>query len=388
MGMVDTIVVALDFNETEDAVITRATDLARQFGACLQPVHALDILENKDRATNHVEQACAIWAKAGLSVLKPIVIRGYADSVILSVANSCDANMIIVGARRKTLADRLLQGVTANKIIHKAVMPVWVVHQEKEAKPIKNILCPIDFSSFSEQALRTAIHLCHDWDAKLQVMHVITPDAKASAKFDHDKLTEQFRKFCYRASRNHQEVDQILVEGHVSEIIMSKIEELDIDLVVMGAVGQGSILDQFIGNNSDRTLRRASCCVLTIRHQDIFRVMHEGFEGRECSMGHDFVKINAEELAKAIEQLYGKAKDYAERGMLDEALEAYQDCLDKDNMFSQAYEGIADIYTKLGKDDLAAHYNELARDRRRIVWQQRVQANVRQQHAFFTDISG
>ena len=145
---------------------------------------------------------------------------------------------------------------------------------------IKRILCPTDFSIFSDRALRHAIALARQFDARLNVVHVIPPlypTSGASYYFPAPILAgpelrqgvqEELRRFVAPADEARVPVEAQIRDGQPWREIQALAEELPADLVVMGTHGTGGFERLFLGSVAERVLRRLRCPVLTVCHEE------------------------------------------------------------------------------------------------------------------------
>ena len=77
-----------------------------------------------------------------------VVVEGVAFDQIISHAETCNTNVIVVGSGAGADGSRL--GITAERVCRKALKPVWVVSPGGPGFP-RSILCPVDFSKPSAQ---------------------------------------------------------------------------------------------------------------------------------------------------------------------------------------------------------------------------------------------
>jgi nucleotide-binding universal stress UspA family protein len=143
---------------------------------------------------------------------------------------------------------------------------------------IKLILCPIDFSEFSERAYHHALSLAEHYHAKLVALHVVELWRHPSASFASSAgLYEEFRQTLHASGEKqlrqfaknyiHDEIHPELVvhEGTVPDSILSFAQEQKADLVVMGTHGQRGFDRLMLGSVTDRVMRSAPCPVLAVR---------------------------------------------------------------------------------------------------------------------------
>lgn len=155
----------------------------------------------------------------------------------------------------------------------------------------KRILCPVDLSSFSLDALRLAVRIAETNDAMLDVLHVIhnpfdeiymtgitqadpasmegyTTEPQARAKIL--RATEEsseilLKQFCREVIPSHIKVRYHVRKGDPFENILESAEDFLIDLIVLAAHGRTGIKRLVIGNVAEKIVRHAPCPVLTLK---------------------------------------------------------------------------------------------------------------------------
>ncbi len=145
---------------------------------------------------------------------------------------------------------------------------------------IDHILCPTDFSVFSERALRHAAALARRFEARLTVLHVIpqwTPYTHAPAYFPAPMLANP--SLCRHVQEDLREaiapivdsgiaVETVLREAEPWREILTVAEEMPADLLVMGTHGRGGFEQLLLGAVAEKVLRRAPCPVLTVCREE------------------------------------------------------------------------------------------------------------------------
>jgi nucleotide-binding universal stress UspA family protein len=144
---------------------------------------------------------------------------------------------------------------------------------------IKNILCPIDYSVYSEKALKYAIEFAEKYNAKLYLMHVLDiriyditdPELYNVNVIDKEtinKLRERLHKCISENTRKNIEVETIVIEGVPFVEIIKKAREYKVDLIVLGTHGRTGLSHAIMGSVAEKVVRKAPCPVLTIRHPE------------------------------------------------------------------------------------------------------------------------
>jgi nucleotide-binding universal stress UspA family protein len=146
---------------------------------------------------------------------------------------------------------------------------------------IERILCPTDFSEFSERALLRAASLARWFDARVTALHVIQPvslvgpvAAKAVTvpadllRTARDEMAKEIERFVTPLRAEGAAIESRLSEGDVSREIQAVAEALPADLVVMGTHGRGGFEHLLLGSVTEKVLRRSACPVLTVGPAD------------------------------------------------------------------------------------------------------------------------
>ncbi len=144
---------------------------------------------------------------------------------------------------------------------------------------IKNILCPIDYSVYSEMALKYAIEFAEKYQAKLYLVHVLDiriydindPDLYNVNIIDEEtihKLRERLLKCVNEDTKSKISVEAIIIQGVPFAEIISTAKERKIDLIVLGTHGRTGLSHALMGSVAEKVVRKAPCPVLTIRHPE------------------------------------------------------------------------------------------------------------------------
>lgn len=133
---------------------------------------------------------------------------------------------------------------------------------------ITRILCPIDFSAYSEHALRYAMKMA-TWDgAQLHVLHVmpLMPPAGSGLGAEARQLTAKNLKALVERWRERgvHVVTELVESAATSETIMARADALDVNLIVTGSHGRTGVKRALLGSVVGPLLRRCHQPVLVI----------------------------------------------------------------------------------------------------------------------------
>lgn len=141
---------------------------------------------------------------------------------------------------------------------------------------VKRILCPVDFSEFSERALGYASSLTRHFGARLFIQNTVHPSAylflggieAGVATIDSDTLIQsardQVRKLLIASGISMSDATVLLNEGDATERILETVSKDAIDLIVMGTHGHKGFSRFVLGSVSEGIIHRAPCPVLVV----------------------------------------------------------------------------------------------------------------------------
>jgi len=145
-------------------------------------------------------------------------------------------------------------------------------HAPARPAPIQRILCPIDFSDHSREAVDHALALARWCGAEITAVFVlpIAPAGRpASANAGTEPgvrgaIAEDLARFVRAGRTPEVRVWMSLQTGDVAEAILAEAARIPADLIVMGTHGRSGVDRWMLGSVTDEVLRRASCPVLTV----------------------------------------------------------------------------------------------------------------------------
>jgi nucleotide-binding universal stress UspA family protein len=141
---------------------------------------------------------------------------------------------------------------------------------------MQRILCPVDFSERSRQAVEYARGFAETFKSEIHLLHVmepiIYPIEYGVAPTPHLDLEEtaranaeaELRKLAETAARGVK--TQIWVRiGRAAEAIVDVAKDASVDLVVMATHGRTGVSHLFLGSTAERVVRLAPCPVLAAK---------------------------------------------------------------------------------------------------------------------------
>lgn len=295
------ILVGVDYRESSDSLTLptqRAIDKAIWLGArenaevtmlCVLPVEAsetTDQLESSEQADLQSRvreilqpQLDAAKQKGVAATLKFAYGRAWYE-LICEVLRS-DISVVIVGTREKSMAERMLYGSTAVKLVRKCPCPVWVTRPDVDPESASTIVAAVDFSPVCDQILHMAVRCAQMIQARLLVVHAVSYPLEGSmirtecSQEDLDTYKENVRKnaeaeLIERLSatdyRTLQSGTQLIVQGGPAETVIDQaVTDHSADMLVMGTIGRAGLPGFFFGNVAERLMPTLRCSLLAIK---------------------------------------------------------------------------------------------------------------------------
>jgi len=136
----------------------------------------------------------------------------------------------------------------------------------------RRILLATDLSAASDGATREAIDLARDLGATLLVVSVIDPAAHGPAVGRFERMDQRRRareaaaqEVVIRGRQAGVQVSFMIWEGEPGPSIVDAATSEQVDMIIVGSHGRGSVGRLFIGSVSEHVVRNASCPVLVVR---------------------------------------------------------------------------------------------------------------------------
>lgn len=144
-------------------------------------------------------------------------------------------------------------------------------------KLMKRIIVPVDFSEYSEYALRTAAQLANKNDSEIFAVHMLElsdtiltsvgEPYEPQAVFYLKLAEKRFNEFLNKAYLKGVKVTPVVKHFKVFSEINEVAKKHDADLIVMGSHGTSGVKELFIGSNTERVVRYTDIPVLVVKNK-------------------------------------------------------------------------------------------------------------------------
>jgi nucleotide-binding universal stress UspA family protein len=280
----------IDFSDASAHAVDLAVVLGRWYGAGITALHveAAEALEPAER--QGLQERAAAFCQAATTAGVPVdvrVVSGHAVTEILDHAASLPADLIVMGTHGLSGFQHLVLGSVTEKVLRRAACRVLTVPPRARATstlPFTRLLCAVDFSEPSLEAVRFAGSLASESGARLVLMHVIEwpwhepppprltdlPPAQAAALTEYRRsmeTTATARLESIASSDVPQGTAVVVRVGHGKpyEQLLVAAREDGVDLIVIGVHGRSALELGVFGSTTNQLVRAATCPVLTVR---------------------------------------------------------------------------------------------------------------------------
>ena len=269
----------LDLSPVSDSLLKWAGLFARTFSLPLEVLYAdwweppryftegqiqrlsRQELEGENVLRSELE-ALAKSALGELGAYNVTVVEGYPAEQILRRAKELKTGLIVMGSHGRTGMARLRLGSVAEDVVRASRCPVMIVKPARESGPapsVKNILCPINFTSLSRQSLEISSELANSFGARLWVAH-----ATDHQETQLDEIHKRVCDWVPQEVRGRCEVSEAVRKGNPAEQVVLMAQEYSADLVVMGAQHRPFLEFTTLGTTTERVMRHSLTSVMVI----------------------------------------------------------------------------------------------------------------------------
>lgn len=267
------VVVALPLDHQTDELLAAALDLGQRLECPFVVVHALGKrrLESEPSTTTRIAKAKQtlglrlqpLW-KAGLNVREEVEVGAPAELAI-NTALRISAQLIVTGGGRPATIRRWLVGSAVEAIVHRAVIPVWVVRGERAVRR-RPVLCPLNLSSPSKLGLASAIRMARLFEVPLRIMTVLS-DNSSGERPSVEEARRDLQEMLAQHAINGLDVAVDVVTGSPAERIVDAAD--DAGILVIGSRGFNPLVPKSLDPVTTRALRHSQCSILAVREVDV-----------------------------------------------------------------------------------------------------------------------
>jgi nucleotide-binding universal stress UspA family protein len=239
-----------------------------------------------ERAQEQISDCVRVARGAGIPT-NVLIDVGQPAADIVGRAASIPADLIVMGTHGVGGFDHLVLGSVTEGVVQRAPCPVLTVPPRARTTsklPFRHVVCAIDFSEWSLEAMRFAFSLAQEAGSTVTLAHVLEwpweeppapefgelPAAQATALHEYRRYMEQGAMVRLGTLRPDPAQDRVVVtrkvlHGKAHEVVLRLAAEDRADLIVLGVHGRPMAEVRILGSTTNQVVRRATCPVLTLR---------------------------------------------------------------------------------------------------------------------------
>ncbi len=196
-----------------------------------------------------------------------LVVEDRPDQAILKTATARQADLIVMGTHGRSGWSRIMLGSVAERVLREADRPVLTVgFKNKESEfsslSLKRIICPVNYSHVSREALEHAVVMAERFAAELTVIHAI--ESTSAPHQDEGEEKDRLCDWIPQELRPRCALQEVIRRGNAAEQIIDLAVSMDADLIVLGAQHKPFSDSTVIGTTTVNVTRHAPCPVLTV----------------------------------------------------------------------------------------------------------------------------
>ena len=273
------ILVPCNFSETSGAALRYARLFVEKLSAKLTVMYAdpmlfpFDVLRSgaavafspAGASSVDLEQELRRYATSHLGPSTPFetrVVLGSTVPMIVKTAKDIEADLIIMAMRAYPGRRRTLRGLMTLDVLHSFDGCVLVVEPREDSAPrdahVTRILCPVNMTDVARDSLRIASSLASRFEAELLIVHVAEDDRPT------EDAESALRKWLASAVPPGATWRELVLRGGAAERVLDCADDLNADLLVIGAQHKFFGDTTVIGATTERLVCFARCPVLAV----------------------------------------------------------------------------------------------------------------------------
>ena len=188
-------------------------------------------------------------------------------------------DLVVMGTHGRTGLDRVVMGSVTEKIVRHAPCPVLAVPARGKVSAFHHLLCPVDFSESSRDAVALAAQLAAPGGPGITLLHVIEVPVRYSGEPRVEGFVDALDKQAARlletwaADLRTRVSVPVTIRWRIGSAGAQTLAVLDsdstFDLVVMGSHGRTGLRRALLGSVAEKVVRHAARPVLIARKRSV-----------------------------------------------------------------------------------------------------------------------
>lgn len=272
------IIVPIDFSEHSEYALETAAILARQQNAEIIALHMLELPLNLLSTSASQEQFENIYfVNLSKTTMDSFLKRDYLEGVkvstqilnfkdfteISTIAESNDADLIIMGSHGTSGAKEMFVGSNTEKVVRYSDVPVLVVKHSPILTAIETVVFACDFSDKSIPAYLKAKRLFDTLGVKMYLVYINMPEFFQSSV----EMQSRVSRFLKKAEGHLDNLNNV---GYVCDYntetgILNYSNLMGVDLIAMATHGRTGLTHFFNGSLTEDIANHSALPVMTFK---------------------------------------------------------------------------------------------------------------------------
>ena len=279
------ILIPLDFSKTSLLALEHGAYMAFFFKADITLFHVIrlnsaiysmgnmpvpiDIMKYQEESASQKLDELAQKIRHEYNVQVETVCKsGFVCSTIISEAEKCNADLIIMGTHGVSGFTERFLGSNAYRVVNDSSCPVLTVQTHAKRKGFKDILLPIDNSLYTLQKINHAIELANHYGSNIHILGLYHKDDEAEMnklKIKIKQIEEYIDKNGDITGKQIRSSKQIMRGVNYAKIVMTYTDEIEPDLIIIMTEWEEDLTGLFIGPFARQIVNHSKIPVMSIR---------------------------------------------------------------------------------------------------------------------------
>jgi nucleotide-binding universal stress UspA family protein len=237
------------------------------------PMTSILLVNDPANAPAPALQRARLLASEHASRWVPFDAADHGDALPQLAAAAADADLVVLGARRRNLLREVVCGTPAERLVRVSRRPVLVV-KRAATTAYRRVLVPLDLEHGSEATVRLAalfapaatLHLFHALSVPMESRLRMAGVSETVLRQHRDAARDACRRrlWTLAALAGHARVQVEVGHGAASWLTLERARAVDADLIVVGKEGSSTLADFLLGSLTRQLLADATSDVLVL----------------------------------------------------------------------------------------------------------------------------
>jgi nucleotide-binding universal stress UspA family protein len=272
------IITPVDFSQHSEYALETAAELAKKHNTELVVMHMLELSESVFSASsNQKNEQAAFMLMMANKQFQTFLDKPYLEGVkvtpmikhhkvlkeVSEVAQSIDADLIVIGSRGHSVHEGIFTGSNTEKVVRYSNTPVLVVKSKLKTVNFNSIVLATDFSQESIPAVKKGLEVLLKLGQKVTLLHINLPNF---GFLSTDEIEEKVATFLKVSQLNKEDFSiAYLADYNPEDGILNYARRTKADALSMITHGKKGLSNFFGGSISEDVVNHTKLPVITFK---------------------------------------------------------------------------------------------------------------------------